>query len=165
MTLAVAEKPLARRGTTNRNQRGSTLTRRRRREWLVATYRANVDVLVLRYPDLADSERLDKAIEDKGGYGYPDLDFLGYLDDGTGTALYVVPLGYGDPACRCYRCGDPLTVETVTVDRITPGCKKTAKYPKGGTYARENIRPACGGCNSETGGALASRPKKKVARG
>lgn len=39
--------------------------------------------------------------------------------------------------------------QSVTVDRITPGCD-------GGTYERTNIRPACGGCNSETGGKLAA---------
>lgn len=61
-----------------------------------------------------------------------------------------VPLGKGRPACRCYRCGTLLTVGTVTVDRIVPGCK-------GGTYRRSNIRPACGPCNSETGGAVRSR--------
>lgn len=52
----------------------------------------------------------------------------------------------GAGTCRCYRCGDVLTAETVTVDRIIPGCQ-------GGTYRRDNIRPACSGCNSETGGA------------
>lgn len=46
--------------------------------------------------------------------------------------------------CRCYRCGKLLTVKTVTVDRIVPGCH-------GGTYRRNNIRPACGTCNSATG--------------
>lgn len=75
---------------------------------------------------------------------------------------------------RCYRCGhllynadDPwlitvlrdgtfmiegvsYAVRQLTVDRIIPGCN-------GGTYRRNNIRPACGGCNSETGGALAHR--------
>lgn len=56
---------------------------------------------------------------------------------------------YRVPACRCYRCGDLLTADTVTVDRIIPGCK-------GGTYRRNNIRPACGSCNSETGGSLRS---------
>jgi hypothetical protein len=50
-------------------------------------------------------------------------------------------------ACRCYRCGELLTIETVTVDRIVPGCE-------GGTYARENIRPACGRDNSSTGGKI-----------
>jgi hypothetical protein len=39
---------------------------------------------------------------------------------------------------------------TITVDRIVPG-------RDGGTYRRNNIRPACGPCNSETGGALARR--------
>lgn len=52
--------------------------------------------------------------------------------------------GMGEPACRCYRCGSLLTVDTVTVDRIVPGCQ-------GGTYRRNNIRPACGRCNSVTG--------------
>jgi len=78
--------------------------------------------------------------------------------------------------CRCYRCGwllfnpdDPpgqtivhppkeywsdFTVPEyalpLTIDRIIPGCR-------GGTYRRENIRPACSGCNSETGGRERAR--------
>jgi 5-methylcytosine-specific restriction endonuclease McrA len=55
-------------------------------------------------------------------------------------------LGEGVPACRCYRCGKLLTLVTLTVDRIVPGCR-------GGTYRRTNVRPACSDCNSETGGA------------
>lgn len=83
---------------------------------------------------------------------------------------------------RCYRCGcllynpdaypasdatpmsgeatadntprPPLLDRPLTVDRIIPGCK-------GGTYRRNNIRPACGGCNSETGGALSGSGKQK----
>lgn len=51
--------------------------------------------------------------------------------------------------CRCYRCGDLLTFATLTVDRIIPGCR-------GGTYRRNNIRPACAQCNSETGGRTRS---------
>lgn len=81
---------------------------------------------------------------------------------------------------RCYRCGDllfnpddydlpadanrvvlagggwdgtPMYAVALTVDRIVPGCK-------GGTYRRNNIRPACGDCNSETGGRLAGTGKK-----
>lgn len=109
---------LSRRGTTNQNARGNTEDRRRRREWLVETYRADVDVIV--------------------------------LADGDVFPMYGEPIGAGRAACRCYRCGALLTVETVTVDRIIPGCK-------GGTYRRNNIRPACGSCNSETGGSLARR--------
>lgn len=48
--------------------------------------------------------------------------------------------------CRCYRCGALLSQNTVTVDRIVPGCE-------GGRYVRNNIRPACLTCNAETGGA------------
>lgn len=58
----------------------------------------------------------------------------------------------------CYRCGVPLLQDedpeapgqSVTVDRIVPGVL-------GGRYVRANIRPACGGCNSETGAPLARR--------
>jgi 5-methylcytosine-specific restriction endonuclease McrA len=59
------------------------------------------------------------------------------------------------PACHCYRCGVLLSVDTVTVDRIIPGIK-------GGTYRRNNIRPACLGCNSSTGGRLGA---SRVCRG
>jgi hypothetical protein len=53
----------------------------------------------------------------------------------------------GPGTCRCYRCGWLLTESTVTVDRVVPGAK-------GGRYVRTNIRPACAGCNSETGGRV-----------
>lgn len=104
---------VSRRGTTNGNARGGSKDRERRRQWLVDTYRANLDVLVVR------------------------------LSNGTEIRLDT-RLGQGEPACRCYRCGRLLTIETVTVDRIIPGCQ-------GGTYRRDNIRPACGTCNSSTG--------------
>lgn len=115
-----------RRGTTNRNQRGSTTDRRGRRVWLVATWRANEDV----YPSPARFPADYPGDPTAAQFGPPD----------------AVPLGNGIPACRCYRCGQLLTAGTVTVDRIIPGCN-------GGTYRRNNIRPACAACNSETGGA------------
>ncbi len=102
------------RGTTNGNARGGSEDRRRRREWLVQTFRADVD---------------------------KPLWF------GTTPGYGSIPLGEGVPACRCYRCGKLLTVDTVTVDRIVPGAH-------GGTYRRNNIRPACGGCNSATGATV-----------
>ena len=114
-------RPASRRGTTNGNARGGTEERRRRREWLVLTYRANRDVTVIE------------------------------LRDGSSLVLDVDPGTEGSsPACRCYRCGCLLTVDTVTVDRIKPGCQ-------GGTYRRDNIRPACGTCNSSTGGRTRSK--------
>lgn len=107
-----------RRGTTNGNVRGSAADRLRRRQWLVETYRANVDV--------------------------------GSITTRMGRVVFTeTTLSLGYPACRCYRCGTLLTVETVTVDRIIPGCK-------GGTYRRSNIRPACQPCNSVQGGGLRS---------
>ena len=55
---------------------------------------------------------------------------------------------YGkDGRVLCWRgCGTWLTVDTVWVDRLVPGCR-------GGTYRRDNIRPACGPCNMSWGGA------------
>lgn len=49
--------------------------------------------------------------------------------------------------CRCYRCGTLLNMYTITVDRIIPGVH-------GGTYRRNNIRPACYPCNNLTGQPL-----------
>lgn len=51
----------------------------------------------------------------------------------------------GPGTCRCFRCGRVLRAGTLTVDRIVPGCR-------GGTYRRDNIRPACARCNSQIGG-------------
>lgn len=88
---------VATRGTSNSNERGSSYTRRRRRDWVMAVYASDV-------------------------------------------ANHV----------RCYRCGDLLNHDTLTIDRIKPGCR-------GGKYTRDNIRPCCGKCNSSTGAALADR--------
>jgi 5-methylcytosine-specific restriction endonuclease McrA len=93
------------RSTTNRNARGNTRDRLRRREYLLRVFQA---------------------------------------DAGPGT-------------CRCYRCGKVLDIDTVTVDRIVPGCH-------GGTYRRDNIRPACAHCNSATGTTAAqSKPARRAA--
>lgn len=108
------------RGTSNTNERGSAESRRRRRQWLVDTYRADVK---------------------------------GFVQPWSGDvvpAAGILMRGLAVPVCRCYRCGKLLTVDTVTVDRIIPGCK-------GGTYRRNNIRPACAFCNSSTGSLLARR--------
>ena len=110
--------PVTRRGTTNGNARGGSDDRRRRREWLVQTFRADADVIVVP------------------------------LEPPVTTATLV---GMGEPACRCYRCGVLLTVNTVTADRIKPGCQ-------GGTYRRENLRPACQHCNSLTGATTRRKP-------
>ena len=94
--------------------RGSNTERARRRAWLVETFRANADVIVIPFNPPVVTETC---------------------------------VGLGVPACRCYRCGKLLTVDTVTVDRIVPGAH-------GGTYRRNNIRPACGSCNSSTGATV-----------
>lgn len=61
---------------------------------------------------------------------------------------------FGDgTAAKCYLCSTLLTFETVTVDKITP-------QVEGGTYRRDNIRPACGPCNYTTGGRLSGTAKQ-----
>lgn len=102
------------RNAASRDERGNTADRRRRREWLVETFAADVAA-------------------------QPCCDLPGC------HAFTALPDGEpGEPACRCYRCGRLLTVDTVTADRIIPGCK-------GGTYRRNNIRPACMECNRDAG--------------
>lgn len=59
--------------------------------------------------------------------------------------------------CRCYRCGELLTVVTLTVDRIVPGAL-------GGTYRRTNIRPACSPCQTLTGNVLKAALRAEARR-
>lgn len=80
-----------------------------------------------------------------------DADSFDRLGD---ARMYGCNLGIGEPACRCYRCGCLLTYETLTVDRIIPGCK-------GGTYRRNNIRPSCSDCATKTGNALKAELMRK----
>jgi len=145
---AEAVKP-CRRGTSNADVRGNTKDRKRRREWIVATYPADVSVLEVTW------------LNDASDRYYPT--------DRTMEAAWLAGLAEDDaavtveqlPTTRCYRCGTLLTVDTVTCDRILPGAE-------GGTYGtplrdqrdgRTNVRPACGDCNSETGGALGAARK------
>jgi HNH endonuclease len=121
VTIEQERRAPARRGTTNGNARGGSDERRRRRVWLVETYRANSDLVLIQLP-----------------YGPVAVE----VERGTEGA---------EPACRCYRCGVLMTEATLTVDRIKPGCQ-------GGTYARGNIRPACGTCNSSTGATTRRKP-------
>lgn len=139
----------ATRGTSNTNARGSAEDRRRRREWLVETYKADHPLLTVVYTD---------------GTRTQPLSFIVSADELLTYEFIAEVIEH--PTCRCYRCGRLLVNQpgpdgfpawyTVTVDRITPGCK-------GGRYVRANIRPACCDCNSETGGALAHEPKKRRA--
>lgn len=134
----VKAKPATHRGTSNGNSRGGSEDRRRRRAWLVVTYRADIDVAVVVDPD-------------------GEVRVFDWTDD---EAIATFFGGHAErrPACRCYRCGvlladladvDPTNKHPrrVTVDRIIPGCQ-------GGTYKRTNIRPACALCNERTGQAL-----------
>lgn len=116
------------RGTSNGNSSGNSEDRRRRKAWLLETYAADTTAWVYVFSD-----------------GATHVTDPGWVPVRTWLEPYI--LREDVPACRCYRCGKLLIFETLTVDRITPGCH-------GGTYRRNNIRPACGPCNSETGSRL-----------
>lgn len=63
---------------------------------------------------------------------------------------------FGDgESAPCYSCAESLTFETIQADRIVPGVL-------GGTYARGNIRPACGPCNRRTGNAVRDAIRRGV---
>lgn len=63
---------------------------------------------------------------------------------------------FGDGiSCLCYSCAKVLVYSTLEADRIIPG-------RLGGTYARGNIRPACGDCNKRSGNALRALIRQKV---
>lgn len=56
--------------------------------------------------------------------------------------------GDGEEAPCSFGCGTMVTYTTITVDRYpVPGIL-------GGKYTRDNIRPACGFCNSSDGSTL-----------
>lgn len=120
------------RGTTNRDARGSTEDRCRRRACLVGTYRADTDAQHTEVRAALVAQVLRVRVD-------------------------PVPASDGMPACRCYRCGLLLTVDTDTVDRIIPDATAVPA-------AATKIRPAGGSNISETGGALASRPKRRTKR-
>lgn len=131
------------RGTTNKNISGSARARRAQKRYLLETFRADVDVLLLGTSQ-DDTDRW-KAVADE--VGSERMVYVGRIrmQDGTlGPEMWTVPLGHGEIATRCYRCGDLLVFCTLERDRIVPG-------KRGGTYVRANIRPCCGGCNTTTG--------------
>jgi 5-methylcytosine-specific restriction endonuclease McrA len=105
--------------------RGNVTDRQRRKTWLLETYRADCAIAVparFKVELIIPVSKIDQYRAD-------------------GDTVYE--------CCRCYRCGKLLTLETLTVDRIIPGCK-------GGTYRRNNIRPSCADCASKTGRDLSA---------
>lgn len=138
-----------RRGVSNGNERGNNEARRRRRAWLLETYASDVKLIKVTYEDGVSIVVRPLLIEDLRWWQAQ----VGSLP--LGFTTLAVTSAEEIPTARCYRCGDLLHDGTLTVDRIIPGCN-------GGTYARTNIRPACGMDNSSTGAPLASVKTGKV---
>ena len=132
----VQDEPTRARGTTNGNARGSAEDRRRRRAYLMVTYASDVEGFVRCYRcgDLLFNED-DPLIR------------VTFTEPVTWVVRQVLNAD-GEIVDLDYRQAEPITV-----DRITPGCQ-------GGSYKRTNIRPACGGCNSSTGGRTRSNKRK-----
>jgi len=121
------------RGTSNGNCSGNSAARRRRKQWMVETFRADVDVVVIVWDNTNEQTFWEPKDNDEIEALIRDFE-----------RMEAVASVKREPACRCYRCGRLLVACQVTADRIIPG-------DKGGTYRRNNIRPACGRCNSITG--------------
>ena len=150
-----AERRRRTRGASSKNLQGSAEARRRRKAWLVEEFRADLDVLVVTYPGTIAHDAFAAAADEPVVVEQPatpaniaaaELDAMIY-----GATFETLP------ACRCYRCGALLTAATVTPDRRIPGCM-------GGTYHRNNLRPACGPCNYSTGAKLSRRNRKAKRR-
>lgn len=144
-SMTTEARPKARRGTSNGNAAGSSTDRRRRKEWLLATFPADVALVRVSFEGNPPGElhpvpldRVDRVVAD---WSTP-------IDGAPAVTVEVLP------AVRCYRCATLLHAGTVTADRIIPGCE-------GGTYRRDNLRPACQPCQSFTGGQLAHRNRPK----
>jgi 5-methylcytosine-specific restriction endonuclease McrA len=74
----------------------------------------------------------------------------GSAEDRRRRKRYLLDAWGNGTAAPCAFCKIELTYETLTVDRYPiPG-------RKGGRYTRDNIRPACGPCNSEDQGRQAA---------
>lgn len=135
------------RGSSNKDVRGNSRDRARRKVWVMATYRSNVTWIRLM---LSTGSLLLKPEPEQYDA------WMGML-----AANQVEPV----PTCRCYRCGILLTFDTLTVDKIFPqidgGKYNTPRMDK--ADKKTNVRPACYDCNTSTGARLASRlriPKK-----
>lgn len=131
------------RGTSNGNERGNNEDRRKRKAWLMETYESDRWILLI--------INQDGEIFLKRTLGDPDLAVSAHEKLNWVAEVKMVP------TVRCYRCGDILSITEVTIDRIVPGCL-------GGTYAHNNIRPACSGCNSETGARMANSKTHRAAK-
>lgn len=140
------------RKSTSKNAQGSAEDCRRRKRYLLETYRADVDAIVFRH--IWDGH----LVVTPGPRPWAPDELLDLLELEQDTDLELVGR---EIACRCYRCGTLLVFATMTVDRIVPGAVRTAEYPKGGTYVRRNVRPACPTCNYGEG----SRLRRRLAKG
>lgn len=137
----------SRRAAASRNERGSARDRRRRREWLLETWPADVTAVEVTrcWGDQGDEVFIVSS-------GNPTMTIAAYENECFVGDGWESTTARAVPVCRCWRCGTLLSITTLTVDRIIPGCR-------GGTYRRTNIRPACEGCNRDTGQPAAIRGK------
>lgn len=139
------ETGLAVRGTSNSNQRGSAESRRRRKAFLLETYPADRKAVRVTFSSASTCPTMLRGTTKTVFPTTPGLSRIKALYESLPYIETIEVL----PTARCFHCGDLLTYETLTVDRIVPHCK-------GGTYRRNNIRPACLKHNSELGAALAN---------
>ncbi len=69
-----------------------------------------------------------------------EADLRGNVINRRRRKLWMLKVFGNGKTAPCIHCGKTLNYETITSDRIIPGCR-------GGSYRRENIQPACKSCN------------------
>lgn len=130
MTDAVEGTVKRQRGTSNSYDRGNTATRRARRAWMVETFASD-------QPGFCRCYRCGTLLYNTDA---PPPTLAGTPDPSTGEVIVALL------PTRAMPYFTPGWARPLTIDRVIPGCQ-------GGRYVRNNIRPACGPCNSETGGS------------
>jgi len=156
------------RGTSNGNERGNSVVRRERKQWLIDNYPSDMRAIRVTYADepmrhLATSLIGEQVVMFPKPENFGSV--LGLQQRVMDVHRYIVDIEVL-PCTRCFHCGTPLTIETVTVDRIKPGCLG-GKYRTPKMDTREgvtNVRPACAQHNSSLGGAMANSKALKPAK-
>lgn len=170
------------RGSTNRNTRGSSTTRRIRREWLVETFKADVARLVVRQasPHGIGLPEIGGLLHDEANGFVREHDehatLPSFHKEGDTVPAWQVwsqelPWANVPSVLAAYQQPHPNMVRqgvTIAAVFVVPVCRcyrcgktlddtevspdKIHLQADGGGYARHNIRPCCADCQSFTGG-------------
>lgn len=99
---------------------------------------------------MPNSNRRSRSNKNETGSSYSRRIRKLWLLDNFGNGIKAPCMLRCSPACE-----GTVSLATITVDRIIPGCR-------GGRYIRSNIRPACLPCNTLDGSLLGVARKAEL---